>query len=89
MGKSSSGPDVALMPGAAALVSISGGSSVMTAIFSSTMRADSEEVLVAGWASVAAAGTGEMAAGLAFSLATGRESWVEGCEGRGASLVVS
>lgn len=74
MGKSSSGPEVALMPGAAALVLISGGSSVMTAIFSSTTRADSEEVLVAGWTSAAVAGAGVMVAGLAFSVATGRES---------------
>ena len=95
MGKSSSGPDVALMPGAAALALISGGSSAMTGIFSSRIRADSDEALVAGWPSVVGAVTGAAAAagasagaaplGLTFSLVAGRESWVVGCEGRGAS----
>jgi len=94
MGKSSSGPDVALMPGAAALALISGGSSAMTGIFSSRMRADSDEALVVGLTSVtdagAAAGTvaGAIALGLVFSLVAGRGAWVVGCEERGASEVI-
>jgi len=65
------------MPGAAALVLISGGSSDMTGIFSSTARLDSDETLAAGGTSVFddddAAATVEGAAvllllGLTFSL---------------------
>jgi hypothetical protein len=69
MGKSSSGPDVALMPGAAALVLISGGSSAMTVIFSSMMEAG----FAAGWMAVAGAGAviGVVLAGLVFSLVVG------------------
>jgi hypothetical protein len=92
MGKSSSGPDVALMPGAAALALISGGSSAMTGIFSSRIRADSDEALVVGWTSVAGTGAavvgtvaGAMTLSLVFSLMAELRSWVEGCEGRGAS----
>jgi hypothetical protein len=57
------------MPGAAALVLISGGSSAMTVIFSSMM----EEGFGAGWVSVAGAGagTGAVLAGLMFSLVVG------------------
>jgi hypothetical protein len=67
MGKSSRGPDVALMPGAAALALISGGSSAMTVIFSSMME---EGFGAAGWMSVAGAGaeTGVVLVGLMFSL---------------------
>lgn len=71
MGKSSSGPEVALMPAAGALALISGGSSAMTGIFSSMTRADSDEVLVAGGASVAATGEGTVPLGLVFSLVAG------------------
>jgi len=83
------------MPGAAALALISGGSSAMTGIFSS--RADSEEVLAAGWVSVVAgvgagaavtgavAATGAFTLGLAFSLVVFRGCWVVGFEVRGAS----
>jgi hypothetical protein len=57
------------MPGAAALVLISGGSSAMTVIFSSMME---EGFSAAGWMSVAGAGaaaeTGVVLAGLVFSL---------------------
>jgi hypothetical protein len=57
------------MPGAAALVLISGGSSAMTVIFSSMM----EEGFGAGWVSMAGAGagTGAVLAGLMFSLVVG------------------
>jgi hypothetical protein len=57
------------MPGAAALVLISGGSSAMTVIFSSMMEAG----FGAGWMAVAGAGAviGVVLAGLVFSLVVG------------------
>lgn len=72
------------MPGAAALPLISGGSSAITGIFSLLARADSEDVLAAGWASGtaivagAAGAAGAALTGLVFSLDVGRGSWVEG-----------
>lgn len=75
------------MPGAAALPLISGGSSAVTGIFSSSARVDSEEVLAAGCVSGTAVAAGAAGAGLMFSVAAGSESCVEGCGG--ATGVVS
>ena len=83
------------MPGAAALALISGGSSAMTGIFSSTTaRLDSEETLAGGGTSVgfddAAAAVvvmeGAVPLGLTFSLVAGWEAWGAVCEGRGAGV---
>ena len=85
------------MPGAAALALISGGSSAMTGIFSS--RADSKEVLVAGWVSEAGVGAfaavagavvveGSVALGLAFSLVAGTGALAIAGKWRGASQVM-
>jgi len=61
------------MPGAADLVLISGGSSDMTGIFSSTTRLDSEEILAAGGTSVfdGTVVEGAVTFGLTFSLVAG------------------
>lgn len=67
------------MPGAAALPLISGGSSAMTGIFSSSARVDSEEILAADWVSGTAIAAGAALAGLVFSVAAGGKSCVEGC----------
>jgi hypothetical protein len=82
------------MPGAAALVLISGGSSAMTGIFSSitAARLDSEETLAGGRTSgfedaaaveVVVVG-GEVPLGLMFSLVAGWEAGGAVCDRRGA-----
>jgi hypothetical protein len=87
------------MPGAAALVLISGGSSAMTGIFSSitAARLDSEETLAGDWTSgfevaavveVVVVG-GAVPLGLMFSLVAGWEAWGAICSGRGAGYRAS
>lgn len=98
-GKSSKGPDVALIPGAAGLALMAGGSSAMTGIFSSEVRSCSEEVLAAavggsGLLSVAAVAGDDAAAaglpfGLAFSVAEGSVGLMVGGETTGAAAALA
>lgn len=90
---------MALIPGAAGLALMAGGSSAMTGIFSSEVRSRSEEVLAAavggsGLLSVAAVAGDDAAAaglpfGLAFSVAEGSVGLMVGGETTGAAAALA